>query len=106
MSARFASPVVASAVPEGFQNAASAMSSFPLAYGPPPGLAYPPGISHDTVPPTNPSHGPSSIVESQINGSSTHGELFPLIMRGEGIPGQSMSTERRAFSVRKKYYCP
>ena len=74
-----------------------------MAYGPPPGLMYPPGISPSPVPSTTHSYGPSSNIESQTNGS-THGEFFPFHIRGEGVPGQSTSTERRAFSVRKIYY--
>jgi CCR4-NOT transcription complex subunit 4 len=79
MSARFASPVLAPAVPEGYQNASTMLSS-QLAYGPPPGLAYAPGIFHNPVPPTNHTHGSSSNIESQTNGSSTHGEFFPHLI--------------------------
>lgn len=105
MSARFASPVLASAVPEGYYNLAPTISSSQVAYGPPPGLTYPPGISPSPAPSASHSRGPPSNVESQTNGS-VHGESFPFHIRGEGVPGQSTSTERRAFSVRKIHYRP
>jgi CCR4-NOT transcription complex subunit 4 len=103
MSARFASPLLASAVPEGFHNSAPTMSPSQMAYGPPPGLTYPPGISPSPAPSTTHSYVQLSNVESQTN-VSNHGEFFSLHIRGEGVPGQSTSTERRAFSVRKIHY--
>lgn len=96
MSARFASPVLVPAMPEGYHNSASTISPSQVAYGPPPGLTYPPGISPSPVP---------SASQSQTNGSVL-GESFLFHIRGDGVPGQSTSTERRAFSVRKIHYRP
>jgi hypothetical protein len=50
MSARFASPVLVPAMPEGYHNSSSTISPSQVAYGPSPALTYPPGISPNPVP--------------------------------------------------------
>lgn len=99
MSARFASPVLAPAVPEILPA-----SSSQLVFGPPPGLAYPMGVSSSPALSNTYSHTPPSNVEASQTNGSAYGESFPFRLRGEGVPGQSMSTERRTFPVRKIYY--
>ncbi|KIM72614.1 hypothetical protein PILCRDRAFT_15963, partial [Piloderma croceum F 1598] len=50
-SGRFASPVLVPAMPEGYHNSSSMISPSQVAYGPPPGLTYPPGISSNPAAP-------------------------------------------------------
>jgi hypothetical protein len=50
-SARFPSPVLVPAMPEGYHNSSSMISPLQVAYGPPPGLTYPPGISSNPAAP-------------------------------------------------------
>lgn len=103
MSAQFAS---AGPGPDVFTSPipASAASHSQIAFGPPPGLSFPPGLSPSPAP-LNVHHQHRGYDASQANGSA-HGESFPLHIRGEGVPGQSTSTEHRAYSVRKIYYRP
>lgn len=105
MSAQFASAGPGPGGPDVFTSStpASAAQHSQIAFGPPPGLSFPPGLSPSPGPPNVHQH--HGYDASQTNGSA-HGESFPLHIRGEGVPGQSTSTEHRAYPVRKIYYRP
>lgn len=111
MSASFASPMPSDARygnPMGLDSYAAAQHQHhhhhqhqqqqaQLAYGPPPGIAYPP-------PGLSPS--PSQVHMGNMgNVDMANGEYdFRSVLRGESPRSFVPSTERRAFSVRKYQY--
>ena len=101
MSARFASPVLSTAVPANpnapYTSTPSAIATnyapTSMAAGPPPGLGYPQGLSVGHAGNINVS---DLQGDSKVQAPYHTSECFSFAS-GEGVPGQS--TERRAFSA-------
>jgi len=88
MSASFASPVPGTVY-------ASQVGQAQLSYGPPPGLSYPQDVSQSPAVSSTRGH---ETAKNVVGNGSTHGESLPFTSEGREV-----STECRAFSVRKIY---
>jgi hypothetical protein len=79
MSARFVPPIVQSPVPDEIYTHQPVLDNHHLAYGPPPGLSFPP---QNIVPASN-------VTEPSQPSTATHGELLSLsYLPKRGVPGQ------------------